>query len=101
MVVLGVLVAFVPVASARTTGTLTLTHVVLAGSINQVDCPAGTDPTTACFQISGAGVVRGLGVVTDRYLLFVEDPDSSCERWHATPVLTVRGKGELDLAIRP
>jgi HYR domain len=101
MFVLGVLVAFVPVAAARVTATLTLSHAALAGGINQVDCPAGTDPTTACFQISGTGVVRGLGVVSERYLLFVEDPDSSCERWHATPVLTVRGKGALDLSVRP
>jgi HYR domain len=101
MLVLGVLVALVPIAAARTTGTLTLTHAALAGAINQVDCPAGTDDTTACFQISGTGVVRGLGVVSDSYLLFVENPDSSCEVWHATVVLNVRGKGELDLAVRP
>ena len=99
--VLSVLVALVPIAAARTTGTLTLSHAVLAGSINQVDCPIGTDPTTACFQTSGMGVVPGLGVVSERYLLFVEDPDSSCERWHATPVLSVPGKGELDLDVRP
>jgi hypothetical protein len=98
--ILAVLVALVPVAAARTTGTLTLTHAVFAGGNNQVDCPVGTDPTTACFQISGTGVVRGLGVVSESYLLFVEDPDSSCEVWHATPVLTVRGKGKLDLATR-
>lgn len=100
MVVLCLVVALVPVAAARTTGTLTVSHAVLAGTNSQVDCPAGTDPTTACFQISGTGVVRGLGVVSDSYLLFVEDPDSSCEVWHANPVLTVRGKGKLDLVTR-
>jgi HYR domain len=101
MFVLAVLVASVPVAAARTTGTLTLSHAVLAGSVNQVDCPAGTDPTTACFQIGGKDVVAGLGVVSDHYALFVEDPDSSCERWHSSPVLSVRGKGEIHLSVRP
>jgi len=101
MFVLGALVVVAPVALARTTATLTLSQAVLAGGINQVGCPAGTDPTTACFQISGSGVVPGLGFVSDRYLLFVEDPDSSCERWHSNPALTVRGKGEIDLSVRP
>jgi hypothetical protein len=99
--VLGVLIVSVPVAAARTTGTLSLSHAVLAGRVNQVECPAGTDPSTACFQTSGTGVVPGLGVVSEQYLNFVEDPDSSCERWHSNPVLTVRGKGEIDLSVRP
>jgi hypothetical protein len=45
--------------------------------------------------------VQGLGVVSEQYLNVVEDPDSPCERWHSNPVLTVRGKGELDLSLRP
>jgi hypothetical protein len=101
MFVLGALVVLAPVAGARTTGTLTLAHAVLAGGVNQVDCPIGTDPTAACFQISGTGIVPGLGVVSDQYLLVVEDPDSSCERWHSSPVLKVRGKGTIDLSVRP
>jgi HYR domain len=101
MFVLGVLTVSVPVAGARTTGTLSLSHAVLAGRINQVECPPGTADSTACFQTSGTGVVPGLGVVSEQYLNFVEDPDSSCERWHSNPVLTVRGKGEIDLSLRP
>jgi HYR domain len=101
LLVLAVLVVSAPIAGARTTGTLVLSHAVLAGAINQVDCPAGTDPTTACFQISGTAVVPGLGAVSDHYMLFVEDPDSSCERWHSSPVLSVRGKGEIHLSVLP
>jgi HYR domain len=101
MFVLGVLIVSAPVAGARTTGTLSLSHAVLAGRINQVECPPGTGDSTACFQTTGTGKVRGLGVVSEQYLNFVEDPDSSCERWHSNPVLTVRGKGELDLSLRP
>jgi hypothetical protein len=99
--VLGALIVAVPVAPARTTGTLALSHAILAGRVNQVECPPGTDASTACFQTSGTGVVPGLGVVSEQYLNYVEDPDSSCERWHSSPVLTVRGKGELDLSVHP
>jgi hypothetical protein len=91
----------VPGAAARTTGTLALSLAILAGRVNQVECPAGTDASTACFQTSGGGVVPGLGVVSEQYLNYVEDADSSCERWHSRPVLTVQGKGELDLSVRP
>jgi len=101
IVVLGVLVVAVASADVSApTGTLNLSHAILTGHVNQDTCPPGTDPTTACFQTSGTGVVRGLGVVTEQYLLFVEDPDSSCERWHSTPVLTVAGKGKLDLSVQ-
>jgi hypothetical protein len=103
IVALGVLMVGAPVAPARTamTGTLALSHAVLAGRVNQVECPSGTDASTACFQTSGTGLVPGLGVVSEHYLNYVEDPDSSCERWHSTPVLSVKGKGELDLAVHP
>jgi hypothetical protein len=101
IVLLGVLIVAAPVAPARTAGTLQLSQVVLAGGVNQVECPPGTADSTACFQASGTGVVPGLGVVSEQYLNFVEDPDSSCERWHSNPVLTVRGKGALYLSVRP
>ena len=101
IVVLGVLVAAVASADASApAGTLNFSHAVLTGHVNQDPCPPGNDPSTACFQTSGTGVVRGLGVVTEQYLLFVEDADSSCEQWHSTPVLTVAGKGKLDLSVK-
>ena len=101
MFALGVLIVAVPVAAARTAGTLTLSHAALAGGINQVDCPPGTGSSTACFHVTGTAVVPGLGVVAEDYLNFVEDPDSSCERWHSNPVLMVHGKGTIDLSVHP
>lgn len=101
LLVLGAAIAAAPVAPARIAGTLSISHAVLSGSVNQVACPPGTDPTTACFQVKGSGLIPGLGAVSEQYLNFVEDPDSSCERWHSNPVLTVRGKGDLDLSVRP
>src|SRR5436190_4760464 len=101
LVLLGILLVAAPLASARRAGTLQLSHAVFTGPVNQVDCPPGTADSKACFQTSGTGVVPGLGVVSEHYLNYVEDPDSSCERWHSTPVLTVHGKGELDLSVRP
>jgi hypothetical protein len=84
-------------AVAREAGTLELSHAVLAGRIAQIDCPAGTPDSTICFQSTNKGVVRGLGAVSEQNLIFVEDPDTDCEHWHASPVLTVAGKGEIDL----
>jgi hypothetical protein len=101
LVLLGVLLVAAPMAPARTAGTLQLSHASLAGRINQTECPSGTPVGAACFQTSGTGIVPGLGIVSEQYLNVVEDPDSSCERWHSNPVLTVRGKGELDLSVRP
>ncbi len=101
IIVLGVLMIGTSAAPAGTTGTLAISHAILTGPVNQVECPSGTDASTACFQTSGTGLVPGLGVVSEQYLNYVEDADSSCERWHSTPILSVKGKGELDLAVHP
>ena len=90
-----------PEAFARAAGTLKLSRALLTGHVFQVECPAGTDPSTACFQSSGAGLIPGLGRASERKLIFVDDPDSSCERWHSNSVIAVAGKGEIDLSLRP
>jgi hypothetical protein len=87
------------VALARETGTLELSHAVLSGDISQVECPAGTPDSIICFQNMNKGVIPGLGRVSEQNMNFVEDPDTSCERWHSSPVLTVPGKGEIDLSL--
>jgi hypothetical protein len=87
-------------ASARPIGSLQLS-ATLTGRVNQVMCPPQSDPSTACFASKSSGVVRGLGVVSETNLNFVEDADTSCERWHSNPVLTVLGKGALDLSVNP
>ena len=67
--------------------------------MSQVDCPPGTPASTACFQSVTKGLVRGLGLVSERNFNFVDDADTSCERWHSNPVVTVRGKGDIDLSV--
>jgi HYR domain-containing protein len=93
--------AWVPGAAGRSAGTLQLSHVVLTGRVSQVDCPAGSPDSTACFRSTTNGVVRGLGAVSGVSSTVVEDADSSCERWRVSSVLTVSGKGEIDLSLRP
>jgi hypothetical protein len=90
-----------PKAFATAAGTLKLSRALLTGHVFQDQCPAGTDPSTACFQSSGSGLIRGLGKVSERKLIVVDDPDSSCERWHSNSVIRVTGKGEIDLSLRP
>jgi hypothetical protein len=90
-----------PAVLARQSATLGLSHALVTGHVSQVECPAGAPDSTACFQSSSKGVVPGLGATSEQSLLFVEDPDTSCERWHSSPVLTVLGKGEIDLSVRP
>lgn len=86
---------------SREAGTLELSHAVLTGRIAQVDCPAGAPDSMACFQLTNKGRIRGLGAVLEQNLIFVEGADTSCEHWHASPVLTVPGKGEIELSLHP
>jgi HYR domain len=90
-----------PDVSMRASGTLRVSQATLAGHVNQTTCPPAEDPSTICFDSKTSGVIRGLGVVAVTNLNVVEDPDSSCERWHSSPVLTVAGKGKLDLSVNP
>jgi hypothetical protein len=90
-----------PQAIATATGTLRLAQATLAGHVNQTTCPPGNDPATICFDSKTTGVIRGLGIVSETNLNIVEDPDSPCERWHSNPVLTVTGKGKLNLSVNP
>lgn len=85
-------------AGTEAAGTLRLSSAILAGRIAQVDCPQGTPDNTACFQSTTKGIVRGLGATSEQDLNFVGDPDSDCEKWHSAPVLTVSGKGSIELS---
>lgn len=88
-----------PETITRTAGTLTLSRAVLTGQVSQIECPGGGPDSTACFTSLTKGVVQGLGTVSEQNLNVVEDADTSCERWHSSPVLTVAGKGEIDLSV--
>ncbi len=87
-------------ASGRAAGTLQLSHAVLSGHVSQVDCQAGAPASTACFLSTNKGVVPGLGAVSEQNMNVVENADSDCEHWRSSSVLTVAGKGEIDLSLR-
>jgi hypothetical protein len=87
-----------PTSPAKAAGTLRLSHAILAGRIVQVDCPSQAVGDTACFRSTTKGVIKGLGAVSEEDLNVVVDPDSDCERWHSNPVLTVAGKGTIELS---
>jgi hypothetical protein len=65
-----------------------------------VACPAGAASTAVCYQLTATGNVRGLGAVSDRYLVMTDDSDPSCVRDSFGPdSITVAGKGEIDASI--
>lgn len=81
--------------------TLQLSSVFLNGQANAVTaCPSGTPAASNCWSIDSAGVIRGLGNVTESGLLIVDNVHTTCEKWHATPVLTVAGKGTIRLSLQ-
>jgi hypothetical protein len=99
-----VLVAFaLPAASgAVRTDTLQWSSVVLKGQAANalVSCPPSAPATSNCWSINSAGTVRGLGDVTESGVLVVQDPHTTCEKWQATPVLTVAGGGTIQLSLQ-
>jgi HYR domain-containing protein len=64
-------------------------------------CPGGLTATTACFEREGAGVVRGLGRVVERYTFLADTLDAVCgglTKVLPYPVqLAVDGKGDIIL----
>jgi hypothetical protein len=103
VVALGVVLATaVPAAggSGRAAGTLPLSHVILKGKFTAGDCPQGAPADDNCWTIANAGTVRGLGAVTETGVLYIGSPNTACEKWQSAPVLTVAGKGTIQLSVR-
>jgi HYR domain len=107
VVVLALGVALVAASAAAASradesNTLQLSSVFLKGQQANtiVDCPQGTPASSNCWSIDSAGAVRGLGSVTESGVLIVDDVHTTCEKWHATPVLTVAGKGTIQLSLQ-
>jgi HYR domain len=98
------LVVGAPAAASRAggAGTLTLASVLLNGRAANalVGCPPGEPTNSNCWSINSAGKVRGLGDVTESGVLIVRDPHTICEKWLATPVLSVAGKGTIQLSLQ-
>lgn len=82
--------------------TLQLSSMSLKGQTTNalVTCPQGAPAGSNCWSIDTAGAVRGLGNVIERGVLIVQDPHTSCEKWQATPVLTVADKGTIQLSLQ-
>jgi hypothetical protein len=65
-----------------------------------VGCPQDSPEGAICWTIASSGVVRGLGTVSEAGVLVVRSPHTSCEVWQSAPVLTVAGKGTVQLSVR-
>jgi hypothetical protein len=90
-------------ATRADTGTLSF-DAQLAGTYPLKPCPAGTPSRIKCFARTAGGVIPGLGGVNESFDYIVESEPPGCDiaavRLPATTaVLTVPGKGEIDLRI--
>jgi hypothetical protein len=97
-----VLATALPAAAShgRSADTLQLVRAGLSSpSFAAVGCPSGAPAGADCWAINGAGEVPGLGAVSESGVLVVAAPHTSCEVWQSTPVLTVTGKGTIELFV--
>jgi hypothetical protein len=102
---LGVLLATAMPAAARrgrSADTLQLVDAFLKGPWVGVVCPPGTPAAggdeVVCWTIKNAGVVRGLGAAGESGVLVIDAPHTACAVWHSTSVLTIAGKGTIELS---
>jgi hypothetical protein len=103
VLVIGIVLATgMPVAASpeHAAGTLQLAGAILGGPFSGVACPPGEPAGSDCFSIANSGAVRGLGTVSESGTLVIEAPDTACEVFQSTPVLTVAGKGTIELSVR-
>jgi hypothetical protein len=59
--------------------------------------PAGT---VACDRTQGASVSSSEGKAAERYGLFVLAPSKKCSQWRFTSIVSVAGKGTLNLVVK-
>src|SRR5213082_2105097 len=90
-------------ASRADTGTLTF-DAKLAITYPLTSCPPGTSRLIECFARTGKGLIPGLGSVSESFDYIVESEPPGCDvesvRLPATTaVLTVAGRGEIDLRV--
>jgi hypothetical protein len=92
-----------PAASSAGGGdTLHLASAFLKGQSPNalVTCPSSAPAGANCWSIGSTGPIRGLGNVTESGVLIVQDIHTTCEKWQAAPVLTVAGKGTIQLSLK-
>jgi hypothetical protein len=102
LLTLGIAVATAMPAAAssrRAAGTLQLPAAALHGPFGGVACPQGAPSDADCWAIDNTGKIPGLGSVTESGVLVVQGAHTTCEEWQSTPVLTVAGKGTIDLSV--
>jgi HYR domain-containing protein len=93
------LTAAAPAAMHAVKDTLTLNGVFKVSN-GALPCPAGSPASVACYQFRGKGSIPGLGQVTEEYVASMDESNPACALLGFTPdVLTVVGKGEIDLSI--
>ena len=62
-------------------------------------CPAGVSAPADCVRFTGEGTMRGLGAVTTTYTKILPGVDPACVVvQHNSAVITVAGKGTLDVS---
>jgi HYR domain len=91
----------VPAAGGGATGTLNLRAEVRFLSA-PASCPSGTPENVVCHRRAGRGVIRGLGDVTATYIFmatYTGCPDHTVKVLAYPALLTVHGKGDLNLAV--
>ena len=73
-------------ATRAETGKLTF-HGELAWHGRTVDCPTGTPPSVTCRMHEGAGVIPGLGTVSEQYIFFNEGGTPECPGTYRVRIL--------------
>ncbi|MEP7335741.1 MAG: HYR domain-containing protein [Actinomycetota bacterium] len=90
--------------ATKAAATLQLNGVLRIESLRDGSCPPGTRDGIVCPRRTGAGVVRGLGRVTESYSYVADTTASNCPagfpRILGYPVRwVVEGKGEIHFAV--
>jgi hypothetical protein len=103
VIALGIALAVVLPGAARggaSTSTLNLKNANLASETARAvtDCPQGAPAGSICWTIDDAGLIRGLGAVTETGILVVQSPHTSCEVWQSTRTLAVKDTGTFQLS---
>lgn len=70
----------------------------LRGPFPAASCPQGAAQSARCFALAATGAVPGLGTAKQSGVLEIDAPDTACATFQSEPVLTVAGKGTIELS---
>jgi HYR domain len=77
---------------------LPVAGATLHGPFDGATCPQGAAQGANCWALDATGTVRGLGMVVQSGVLVIDAPDTACATFQSTPLLTVAGKGTIELS---